>query len=131
MAYNDFFGEIDRCLGVAPVGVIRVLAAAGATPNPLFAIGGIQVSITIFDVMVIPTAASGGGTLTVETDIAGAGVVALTNAMACAVIGTVARTALIDHTTTGQDVVGPLDAVQATKNAAADEGLVHLIFHLT
>lgn len=127
MAYNDFFGDINNCLGVAPTGVIRVQAAAGADPNVLFAVGTVQVAITLFDVYIIPTAASGGGTLTVETNIAAAGYIALTDAMVCAVIGTIARTILM---TTAQRVVGPADAIQANKNAAADAGLVHLLFHL-
>lgn len=130
MAYNDLFGDINNCLGVAPTGVIRRLAPAGAGSDPvvLFAVGAIPVSITIFDVYVIPTAASGGGTIAIETNIAGAGYLAMTNAMVCAVAGTVARTALVFG---GRNVVGPADAIQANKNADADAGLVHMMFYLT
>ena len=132
MAYSDFFGDINNCLAVAPAGIIRVQVPAGAGTDPyvMFAVGAIQVSITIFDVYVIPTAASGGGTITVETDI-GAGYVAMTNAMVCAVIGTVARATTLVHTATAQTVVGPANAMQANKNAVGDAGLVHLLFHLT
>ena len=132
MAYTDLFDEINNCLGVSPTGVIRVQAVTGANPNILFAIGTIQVSITIFDVMVQCLFTQGGGTLTVETDIGGLGNLPLTNAMACATDTNVARTTLIDLTAIApQDVVGPADTIEAAKNAATNVGMVHLVFFLT
>jgi hypothetical protein len=131
MAYNDFFGDIDNCLGVAPVGVLRNTVAAGVDPVVVYAVGAIQVSITIFDALVIPTAAVALGTFTVETNLAAAGWVALTDAMVCAVVGVSVRPILMTTTGTAQNVIGPADSLRVNKNAAADAGILHLFFHLT
>ena len=128
MAYNDFFDEIDNVMGVSSFGVIRVNAITGADPNVLFAVGTIQVSITIFDVLIRCLFTDGGGTLAIETNIAAAGYVALTNAMACAADTTIARQIQM---TAAQAVVGPADAIQANKAAGTNVGLVHLLFYLT
>ena len=127
MAYDDLFGDINNCMAVAPAGVIRLNAAAGTNPNVLLAVGAQQVAITIFDAYIIPTATVALGTVTVETDIAGAGDVALTDAMVCAVTGTVAHATTLDP---AQATIGPADALQANKNAAADAALLHLLFFL-
>lgn len=128
MAYNDLFGLIDNCLGVAPTGIIRCTVPGAGDPVIIRAVGTIPVSITIFDVMVIPTATVGVGTFTIETSIAPAGYVALTNAMVCAVVNVPARAATL---AAAQAVVGPADGIEVNKNAAADEGIVFLMFFLT
>ena len=128
MAYTDFFDEINNCMGVSSMGVIRRQAVTGVTPNILYAIGGVQVSITIFDVLIRCTFTDGGGTLTLETDIAGAGNLALSSAMACAADTTIARTATI---VAAQSVVGPADTIECAKNANTNVALVHILFYLT
>lgn len=128
MAYNDFFGLIDNTFGVAPTGVIKHTVAGAGDPVIIFAVGAIQVSITLFDVLVLPTATIGGGTFTIETSIAPAGYVALTDAMVCAVVDVPARATTWDA---AQAVVGPADAIEVNKAAANNEGIVFLSFFLT
>jgi len=128
MAYNDFFGEIDNCLGVSPIGVMRHTVAGAGDPVVIYAVGAIPVSVTFVDALVHCTATQGGGTFTIETAIGGAGAAAMTDAIVCAVIDVPTRAALM---VAAQAVVGPADAVQVNKAAANNEGLVYLMFHLT
>jgi len=132
MAYNDFFGEIDHCLGVSSMAVIRTtVLTGGVNPVALFAVGAIEVSITLFDAFIIPTTTVGGGTALVNTDIGGGGAAALTNAMACATAGTVARSTLM---VVAQRVVGPADAIEvvrANDGPGGDGCNLHLLCHLT
>jgi len=128
MAYNDFFGDINNCLGVAPMGVMKHTVAGAGDPVVIYAVGAIQVSVTFFDALVIPTATVGGGAFTVETNIAGGGYNPLSDAITCATIGVPDRAATW---AAAQAVVGPADAVQINKAAAANEGIVYLSFFLT
>ena len=128
MAYNDFFGLIDNCLGVSPMGVMKHTVAGAGDPVIIYAVGAIPVSVTFFDAAVLCTATVGGGTFTVETSIAPAGYVALTDAMVCAVVDVPVRAATI---VPGQAVVGPADGVEINKAAAGNEGIVFLWFYLT
>ena len=128
MAYNDFFDEINNCLGVAPTGVIRRTVAVEAGPSVLYAAGAVQVSITIFDVMMLCTAATGAETMTVQTAIAPGAAANLTGAIAQNAAGNIGRTANI---VAAQAVVGPADAIQVVHSAATVGGIVSLMFYLT
>jgi len=132
MAYNDFFRDINNCLGVSPVGLIRRTILTGdVNPVAIYAVAAMQVEVTIIDAYIIPTTAVGGGTVTINTDV-GAGMVALTDAMVCAAAGTVARAALIEQAGT-QNIIGPADAVEAVRandGPGGDGCFLHLLFHL-
>jgi len=134
MAYDDLFGTIDNCLGVSSYGVIQYTILTNDTnPVAIRAVGGVEVSITIFDVWLIPTTTVGGGTVTINTDIAGGGAAALTDAIAAAVANTVGRAADIDQQTP-QNVVGPADtieAVRANDGPGGDGAIVYIMFYLT
>ena len=129
MAYNDFFGLIDNCPRNASVGVIRRVVPAGAGPTVLYALGAMQVSITIYDIQIISTAApAGANTMTIQTAIAGAGAANLSSAIVLAAVGDLGRTATI---VAAQAAVGPADALQCVHAAADVAGIVHLLFYLT
>jgi len=128
MAYDDLFDEINNCFGVAPFGVMRHTVAAEAGPSVIRAVGAIEVSVTIYDVVMICTAATGAETMTVQTAIGGAGAANLTSVIAQNNANDVGRTATI---VAAQAVVGPADAVQVVHSAATVGGLVHLLFFLT
>ena len=128
MAYSDFFDEINNCLAVAPFGVIRRTVAAEAGPTVLYIAGAMQVSITIFDVMMICTAATGAETMTVQTAIAPGAAANLTSAIAQNAANDIGRTATI---VAAQAVVGPADAIQVVHSAATVGGIVHILFFLT
>lgn len=73
----------------------------------------IPVGAEIIDVVIHPTATSGGGTATLRVGGAGA---SITNAMTCAVLDTIARATTIDQT---YKIVGA-DGVEIVTNADAD-----------
>ena len=125
MAYNDFFGDINNCLGVSPTGVLKHTVGAG-DPVIIYAVGTIQVSITLFDALCLPTATA-ATTFEVETAIAPAGYVALTDAMNVGVQNVPARAATWD---TAQQVVGPADAIQIDKGVGNNTAIVFLSFFL-
>lgn len=128
MAYNNFFDEIDNCMGVSSFCVIRHTVPAEAGPTIIRAVGTIQVSITIYDVLMICTAAAGAETMTVQTAIGGGGAANLSSAIAQGAVGVIGRTATI---VAAQAVVGPADAVQVVHSAATTGGVVHLLAYLT
>jgi len=129
MAYNDFFADINNCLGASPMGVMKhTIPGAGAGPIIIYAVGAIQVSVTFFDAMVLAASAVGGDTLQVATSIAPAGYVAMTNAMPATPVNTPSRATTIDP---AQSVVGPADGVEIIKAAATSAGIVFLSFFLT
>lgn len=128
MAYGDLFVDINNCLGVASFGVIRSTVPVEAGPTVLYAAGAIPVSITIFDVMMLCTAATGAETMTVQTAIAPAGAANLTSAIAQNAAADIGRTATI---VAAQAVVGPADAIQVVHSAATVGGIVSLMFFLT
>lgn len=128
MAYNDLFDEINNCLGVASHFVFRATAAIGAGPTALWAAAGMQVSITIYDVLIIGLGSAGADTMTIQTAIAPGGMADLSSAIVIAAAGTMGRTATI---VAAQAVAGPADAAQVVHSAATVGGVVHLLAYLT
>ena len=128
MAYNDFFGLIDNTLQAASFGVFRAAVAAAAGPTVIRAVGTVQVSITIYDVIMVCTAATGAETMTIQTAIAPGAAANLTDAIAQNAANDIGRAGSI---VAAQAVVGPADAVQVVHSAATVGGLVHLLFYLT
>jgi hypothetical protein len=129
MAYNDFFGGIDNTMRNASVGVIRRNVIAAAGPTVLYAVGAMQVSITIYDVQIISTAAPAmANTMTIQTAIGGAGAANMSSAIVLAAVGDLGRTATI---VAAQAAVGPADTIQCVHAAADVAGIVHLLFFLT
>ena len=128
MAYNDFFGLIDNTLQAASFGVLRATVPAEVGPTVIRAAGAIQVSITIYEVIMVCTAATGAETMTVQTAVAPGGAANLTDAIAQNAANDIGRAASI---AAAQAVVGPADAIQVVHSAATVGGLVHILFYLT
>jgi len=86
------------------------------------ATGGQSITVpydmTIYDVVVVATAASGGGTVTVRSATN-----AISDAIACAVDTTVARAGTLDDTYTSVTTSSSLNVIT---NGAADRGLVYI-----
>jgi len=99
----------------------RITGAANAVPDNFT----LTRPGSIIDASVIPTAVDAGGTLLV-----GKGAAAISNAMACAALNTVARAASIDATTgappPNEFSVG--DSLRITANQAGTRGRVYCTF---
>jgi len=131
MAYGDMFGGIDNVIYAAP-SFVRSVALGAATPVAIWTAGGalpVPALIRIIDFSAHNNsgAAQGAATVTLQSNIALGGWIAVTDALAIALNDSIARCTTIDP---AQQDIGVADSIQLVKNAAGDAGIAYITMHL-
>lgn len=131
MAYGDMFGGIDNVIYSCPA-FVRTIALGVATPVADWTVATanlVPANIRIIDFSAHNNsgAAQAGATVTLQSNIALAGWIAVTDALAIAFNDSIARCTTIDP---AQQDIGAADSIRLVKNAAADAGIAYVTMHL-
>lgn len=131
MAYEDIFGGINNPL-FACSEWIRTILLGAATPVADWTAGGadpVPANIRIVDFRAHNNsgAAQAGATVVLQSNIALAGWVAVTDILAIALNDSVARCTTIDP---AQQNIGAADSIRLVKNAAGNAGIAYVSMHL-